>query len=261
MATRKKKEKAEKPQAEIEIIQREMERVSVWIVGTTPFICNRVSEKAKRQLLDPEPKGNRAKKEQSLKHHPLEEFRNSPYILRDDDAPTYLAVLAVSFKKSMMSAALDLPGTTKAQIGRLIRATGERLPLYGIPQIHMTVVRSADQKRTPDVRTRAIIPKWAAPFDMMYPVSILRSKSALNLLASAGESSGVGDWRQEKGSADYGSFRLAQPDDPELLAILSSGGREAQIAAMNSPVCYDQETEDLLEWWLERAKDRGLRVV
>jgi len=257
----RKKKEVEKQQTEIEIVQREMERISVWIVGTTPFICNRVSEKAKRELLDPSPRKNRVAKEQSLKHHPLEEFRSSPYILRDDSAPTYLAVLAVSFKKSMMSAALDLPGTTKAQIGRLIRAVGERLPLYGIPELFMTIVRSADQKRTPDVRTRAIVPKWAVPLDLMYPVPLLRSKSVLNLLAAAGEGSGVGDWRQEKGSADYGSFRLAQPDDEELLAILSSGGRDAQIAAMASPAYYDQETEELFEWWLERVRDRDLKVV
>ncbi len=244
---------------EVEILEVQRGRVRIGVVGTTPFICNRVSEKAWRELLLPAGKKTAAAKAQTLKHNPLVEFRNSPYTLTE--GPTLLALLAVSFKKAMMTAALDLPGTKKSQIGRMVRTEGERIPLYGVPQMLMAITRSADMNRTPDVRTRAIVPRWATVVDVTYSQPQLREKSVLNLFAAAGEFAGVGDWRTEKGSANYGSFRLVPADDPELLEIITTGGRDAQIEAMNSPTCYDDETEAMLSWFTSEADGRGFKVA
>lgn len=234
----------------IEIQELDRGTISLAVVGTTPFICNRASEKVMRGLLMPKGKKTAAEKQSSLKHEPLEEFRSSPYTLRDETAPTLLAFLSVAFKRAMMTAALDDPsGAKKSQIGRLVRLEGERVPLYGVPQMFMAVTRSADINRTPDVRTRAILPKWAMLLELTYAKPILQQKSVLNLFAKGGVFSGVGDWRTEKGSGNYGSFRLAGADDPELEEILATGGRAAQIAALNSPAFYDDETEALFTWW------------
>lgn len=245
---------------EIQILAVERGRVAVACVGTTPFICNRVSEKAKRELLAPKGKKTAAEKAQSLKHDPLAEFRVSPYTLPGDAAPTLLAFLAVGFKKAMMTAALDIPGAKKAQIGRLLFVEGERTPLYGIPQMLMSITRSADIKNTPDVRTRAIVPHWACLLDVTFAKPAMREKDVLNLLAAAGMFAGVGDWRTEKGSGNYGSFRLASANDPELKKILKTGGRMAQVAAMNTPTFYDQETEDLFNWYTTEVVARGFKV-
>lgn len=246
---------------EIEILTVEQGRMTVAIVGTTPFICNRVSEKAKRELILPKGRKTTAEKSQSLKHDPLRELRASPYTLADEAAPTLLAFLAVAPKRAAMTAALDIPGAKKAQIGRLVRVEGERLPLYGVPQMHMAIVRSADMNRTPDVRTRAILPKWAMLLEVTFAKPALREKSVLNLFAAGGMFAGVGDWRTEKGSGNYGSFRLAGADDPELLEILSTGGRAAQIAALNSPAFYDDETEELFTWYTGEVESRGFKVA
>ena len=255
MAPRKKTEQAQ----EVQIIAVGQERISVAVVGTMPFICNRVSEKAQRELLLPAGRKNAAEKSQNAKHDVYQEYRNSPYTL--DDGPTLLAFLATAFKRAMMTAALDMPGTKKAQIGRLVRVEGERLPLYGVPKLLMNITRSADISRTPDVRTRAIVPQWAMLLNITYPTPHLREKSVINLLAAAGLFSGVGDWRTEKGAGNYGSFRLAGNDDKELKQILAIGGRDAQIAAINTPTCYDDETESLLEWYRSATDERGLKVA
>lgn len=240
----------------ISIPPQEYAHYSCWVVGVTPFVCNRQSEKVKRELLMPSPKKNAAQRAQNLKHRPLDEFRDSPYTLADESAPTLLAFLATAFKKAMMTASLDVPGSSKAQIGRMIRVDGERLPLYGVPKMMMSVTRMADQKRTPDVRTRAVVERWAIPLTITYPSRIIKIPSVVNLLAAAGNFAGVGDWRTEKGSGNFGSFRIANDNDSELTAIIKEGGRAAQMKAMSSPAFYDDETKTLYDWWNDELSRR-----
>ena len=252
--------KASAGSTEIVIPQVELGTVRVGIVGTSPIICNRMSEKVQGILLTGGQKKTAAEKSQTLKHNPLEEFRSSPYTIASPESPTLLGFLSVSFKKAMMTAALDIPGAKKTQMGRLVRAEGERIPLYGLPQMFMAVTRSADMNRTPDIRTRVIVPKWAVLLDITFAKPMLKEKSVLNLLAAGGMFSGVGDWRTEKGSGNYGSFRLASANDAELKEIIATGGRDAQTEAMNSPSFYDDETEFLYEQFIATATDRGFKV-
>lgn len=247
--------------AEIEIVALEQGTVEVAVVGTAPFICERMSQKVELELLVPKGKKNAAEKATTLKHYPLQEYRDSAYTLADEKAPTLLAMLAVSFKKAMMTAALDDPGAKKSQVGRLVRVEGERLSIYGLPRMMMAVTRSADMNRTPDIRTRAIIPRWAVLARITFARPQFRDKGVLNLLAKAGVFSGVGGWRTEKGSANYGSFRLAEANDPEFKAIVKEGGRAAQAKAMTTPTFYDDETEYLYTEYRRIAAERGFKVA
>lgn len=95
----------------------------VCILGTTPLILNRMSQKAKRELLMPKGRKTAIEKQMSLKHNPLQEYRDSAYRLPESQ-PTLLAVMASGFKGAMAGAALDMPGTKKAQIGRLTYVNG-----------------------------------------------------------------------------------------------------------------------------------------
>lgn len=242
----------------IEVTQVEKGEMAYAILGTSPIILNRMSEKAQRILLAPSPRMTTAEKQANLKHNPLEEFRASPYTLREGE--TYLAALGSWFKQSMMTAALDHPGAKRTQIGRLVHAVDDRLPLYGIPQLMMAVTRSADMNRTPDIRTRAIVPHWACVVRMNWVQPILRQASVTNLLVQAGITSGAGDWRPQKGAGSYGSFEIVSHDDPRFQAVLSEGGREAQMTAMADPVFYDDETRSLYNWWTEEVTRRGFDV-
>lgn len=95
------------------------------IVGTSPLILNRMSQKAARELLMPKGRKTAIDKATSLKHVPVEEYRASAYVLKDEDSPTLLAHLATAFKGAIRSAALDMPGAKKSQIGRLTYIPGE----------------------------------------------------------------------------------------------------------------------------------------
>ena len=104
------------------------------------------------------------------------------------------------------------------------------------------------------------MPTWACLLNVTFADPALNEKTVLNLLAAAGMFAGVGDWRTEKGSGNYGSFRLAGTDDAELKTILKAGTRRAQIAAMNSPTFYDEETEELFNWYTTEVVARGFKV-
>ena len=72
---------------------------------------------------------------------------------------------------------------------------------------------------------------------------------------------GVGDWRIEKGSGNFGGFRLAAKDDKEFAAIVKAGNRSAQIKHLENPVFYNRETEELVEWFNAEVKRRGFKVA
>lgn len=229
-------------------------RVTVAILGATPLIYNAMSAKVRQGLLLPRKK-TKAEQAQTLKHDPPQEFRSSVY--RAKDGPTLLSFPAVAFKRALASAALDTGSAKRTQIDRLCWALGEHVPVYGVPQLRMDVVRSADINKTPDIRTRACLPEWACTLTLAYVSPALTEKTIIDLLASAGMIRGIGDFRQEKGAGNYGQFRIVGIDDPDYLRVVSEGGRAAQQAALDEPVAYDPESEELLLWWHEEAARRG----
>lgn len=231
-------------------------RFECHIVGTSPIILNRMSEKASRQLLLPRGRLTESERSLNLKHDPIAEYRASPYTLKDASQPTLLAFKAAGFKKALINAALDIPGTRKAQIGRLTFVVGDLLPLYGIPKLGMTIVRSADMNRTPDVRTRAIVGEWACSLQIEFVQPLIKAQAVANLLAAAGITQGVGDYRPEKGAGAYGQFRLADVDDPEFQRIVRAAGRQEQADALETPVCWDDESAELLAWYDDECTRR-----
>lgn len=231
-----------------EVMEIEKGELLFHVLGTTPLILNTMSEKARRTILEPGAKKNRAEKATTAKHDPLYEFRASAYTFSDAQRPTFIGFMASAFKAALRGAAIDIPGATKAEIGRLTYVEGDYVAIYGIPKIFMAITRSADMARTPDVRTRAILPEWACSVTISYVKPLVTQQSVINLLGAAGLIRGIGDWRPEKGSGSYGQFRLVGSNDPDYVRIVKTQGRKAQIAAFQSPECYDDETERLLEW-------------
>jgi len=127
-------------------------QVDCCILGTSPIILNRMSQKAARELLMPAGRKSAVQRATTLKHVPVDEYRASAYTLPTGDV--LLAVLSTAIKGALRSAALDMPGMKKAQIGRLTYLAGEYVGIYGVPRLFMSITRSADMNKTPDVRTR-----------------------------------------------------------------------------------------------------------
>jgi hypothetical protein len=251
--------KAQSSEGMLEIPVFETQMMEVALLGTTPIILNRLNEKAQRELLAPQGRRNAAARQASLKHDPYAEFRASPYTLlptAEDPSPlTYVAAQSSWFKKGMMLAALDIPGAKKAQIGRLIWVESDVTPLFGRPQLFMRYVRSADINRTPDIRTRAIVPQWACVIAVSFATRLISAQSIINLLSAAGKISGAGDWRNEKGSASFGQFAVVDPNDVRLGEILQQG-YTVQREAMEQAEPYDEESRELLAHWTQATKEK-----
>lgn len=250
-----------KKEQEISVLEVNQGVLDVCIIGVSPLIYNAMSEKAWHELLMPSGKKNAAERASTLKHEPFVEYRDSTYQNRGPSKTTRLNAPAAWFKKAMAAAALDIPGAAKSQIGRLVWAVGDRVDIYGVPQMMSAITRSADINKTPDVRTRAILPQWACRISFRYMKPILKEQTIANLLGAAGFTNGVGDWRQQKGSASYGQFMLVSQDDPRYLEIVKTGGVEAQEKALANPQFYDDETEKLMTWFTEERKRRGDNVA
>lgn len=253
--------KAKDTNPEIAITQISTGELEFCILGRTPLIMNRMSQKVWFELLLPKGRKTTADKASTLKHDPIAEFRASPYYMPDNSSPALLAIMPTAYKRGMGTAALDMPGANRTQIGRLVYVEGELLPVFGIPKVFMAITRSADMNHTPDVRTRAILPEWACRVRVSFVKPILREQSIANLLSAAGFVAGVGDWRQEKGSGSYGAYKLVSADDPDFMRITQTQGRDAQEAAMRSPIPYNDETSEMLAWFDVEVKRRGFHVA
>lgn len=238
----------------IEVAPLTVGRMTVWIKGITPLICNRMAGKAMRTLLLGGARKGKAEREQTLKHDPEAEFLNS-MDRRVIDGRTRLQFPAPAVKGAMMTAALETKGTNKTQIGRLVWIDGYSLDLYGVPQLLMSVVRSADMAHTPDVRTRAILGEWCMPVTICFMTPQLGEQAIIQLLSNAGLIVGIGDFRQEKGKGNYGQFMVVT--EAECKDIVKAGSTKQQDAALKNITCFDDASAELLEWWMGEIKKSG----
>jgi len=227
-------------------------------------VMNRMTKKVKEELLLPTCKLNKAAREAILKHNPPMEFRDSIYRCRDEHAPTLVHFPENAFKKAMAQAAIDTPGATKAAIGRLVQVIDPTVHIFGIPYLYMAVVRQAGMQKAPDIRTRALFPLWGCLLTIQYIRDLIREQDIANLLANAGMIVGIGDGRTEKGTFNYGQWELVHEDDKRLRDLMSKGGRKAQLAAMETPQCYDEDSQELLNFFhteiVRREADHKVKV-
>lgn len=247
---------AKQTEAEIKVQPLRRASARLRIIGTTGLFQNRMSNKVMQGLLVGTKKKTRAERVE-IKHDPVREFRDSMETM--DAGPTALGLRVVAVKAAMCTAALETPGLTKSSTQRLLFMPGDLTPLYGLPKLRLDVVRSADMNRTPDVRSRAYLPKWGAAIDVQFIVPQLSITSVVSLLCNAGILVGVGDFRQEKGKGAFGSFRVIGPDeqDDEWDDLVKHEGRMAQLAAIQNPEYADRDTTDLMAFFDEEVQRRA----
>lgn len=221
-------------------------RVTLRMIGTTPLYFNAMSAKAKRTLLIGGGKKTTAEKKE-LKHDPEAEYRDSVYRL--PSGSTLLGFPAPGVKGAMATAALETPGVTKTSVQRLIFLPEQKIKVWGKPFLRCDVVRSADMNKTPDIRTRAFLPRWCAEVDIAFVTPTLSVHSVVSLLSNAGVIVGIGDFRQEKGRGSYGCFSVHGDDLgdwQETWDSITAEGRDMQQAAMDKPEAADDDTAELL---------------
>ena len=230
-------------------------RVTLRMIGTTPLYYNAMSLKVKHTLQAGGAKKTAAEKRE-LKHDPEAEFRESVY--RQTEGETLLCFPAPGVKAAMATAALETAGVTKSSVNRLIFLPQQKVSVWGKPLLKCDVVRSADMNKTPDIRTRAYLPRWCAQVHIAFITPTLSVRAIVSLLANAGVVVGIGDFRQEKGKGSFGTFRvIGDGDDDDEWNEISQDGRAVQEFALFNPECADQDTEDLMAMYRHEVARRA----
>jgi len=191
--------------AQVQISRIDTSHMLVPIVGTSPLIIHKFSEKAKRQMLD------------------AQQGRKSPKQARDPEADYQAAFYrtkegygfpAVGFKACTIGAARfygkDVRMTDLRQFLFFKGQVSENDPqalveIVGEPRMREDVVRLGMSGT--DLRYRPEFPEWSAVLEVIFIKSSLTQESVLSLIDAGGMGVGVGEWRPEK-KGDFGTFQV-----------------------------------------------------
>lgn len=179
--------------------------VVVPIVGITPLIPGRFSEKAKAVMREKHTRGVKTAK--TLKN-PKEEAHGRCYWF-EDGRP---GVPAVNFKCAIVDAFRFFDGITMTMGQRCIYVVGEGIgqlvPIEGESEIKEDFVRNATG--VPDIRYRRYFWPWRTELRVIVRGLALDVSSIVNLVDAAGQC-GVCEWRPsspKSKSGIYGTFRV-----------------------------------------------------
>lgn len=183
----------------ISIPQIEVERMTIKVIGDSPLIVNRWSEKAKKQILDKQMKV--AKKGREAKD-PQKDFEESLYHYPDGG----FGFPSIAFKCAAVDACRFTDGTKMTVARGAFHVEGELVKIDGDkPQPREDMVRVG--MGTADIRYRAEFTKWSAMIPIAYNKHALSKEQIINLFNLAGFGVGVGEWRPEK-NGQHGRFHV-----------------------------------------------------
>lgn len=188
-----------------------IQHATIKVVGDSPLIMHKWSEKAKKEILDKQMK--KAGKGKEAKD-PVRDFIDSIYWL--DGEPKEKTVEAfneaiksgarfgfpsVAFKASAVSAGYRA-GVTKNMVtmNGAFHIDGEFVEIHGVPEMREDMVRVG--MGVADIRYRGEFKEWYAIFNVKYNASVISLEQLCNLFNLGGFSCGLGEWRPEKGGVN-----------------------------------------------------------
>jgi hypothetical protein len=182
---------------EARLLRPDIRLITVPIEGLSPLICHAWSDKAIKMMLDKQTQRATGPKEAK---DPDSDFRATLYPI-DDEVYGYPAG---AFKKAIVRA-----GTYSDMKMTFLRGAlyvvGDLVRIDGKPRSRRDMVRVA--RGAADIRYRAEFPDWRASLDIQYNARAVSAEQIVNLVATAGFSVGIGDWRPEH-DGSYGRFRV-----------------------------------------------------
>lgn len=217
--------------AVLQIARLQTETIIVPIIGTSPLIVHRFSEKARKQMLDAM---QGVKKVREIKD-PKAEFEGAFYRFHDGR----FGFPSIGFKNCTVGGARYYHGVTMTLLRQVIFMSGTYgvdnqalTEIKGIGEVVETddgigykvddVVMREDVVRVgqggTDLRYRPQFTQWRADLTIKYVTSQLSRESVLSLVDAGGMGVGVGEWRPER-SGEMGTFTI--DEDRELIAITS----------------------------------------
>lgn len=206
-----------KNQENIAIPAINIQTAIIRVVGDSPLIMHKWSEKAKKEILDKQMK--KAKTKGHDAKDPVRDFIDSMYWLEGEpeektEAGFEAAIQngarfgfpSVAFKASAVAAGFRA-GVTKNMVSMnaAFHIDGEFVEIKGIPEMREDMVRVG--MGVADIRYRGEFKEWSAEFAVRYNASAISLEQLVNLFNLGGFACGVGEWRAEKGGT-YGMYHI-----------------------------------------------------
>ena len=184
----------------VELPRPKIVQMRVKVVGVSPLIMHKWSDKAKKMILDKQMKT--AQKGRDAKD-PEQDYQDSMH--KDDDGD--YAFPSIAFKAAAVTACSQLAGVTKVFARGAFHIDGEYVKIEGKPNMREDMVRIG--MGVADIRYRAEFKEWSAEIPVRYNAGVISKEQIVNLFQLAGFAVGIGEWRPEK-DGSYGMFRLAE---------------------------------------------------
>ena len=200
MATKEKSQK-------IQIKTPNIKVVTVPIIGDTPYVPHRISEKTAGLAQHIDQQGKYIKAVVKEPRDLDAEYESCFYYDPDGN----MAIPGSAFQKAMCTAAIDLnQDIHMTTVKRNIHVLTQWAVLsYDEIRRREDVVRQSGKSRAPDLRARPEFINWKTEIVIRFDADIFPLASVMNLLARAGASIGVGDHRLEQGH-DSGAFHIGE---------------------------------------------------
>ncbi len=215
MSTPKKKAEEQHDEAGITISEIGTETLSVPILGTSPLLMHRFSEKSKRAMLDAM-QGRRSPREPK---DPEAEYQSAIYWLDD----VRYGFPAIAFKAATVGAARFYGNSVKMTelrqslffLGEMGKSdSAQMFEIVGEPIMREDVVRVS--RGGTDLRYRPEFTEWSSTLTIVYVKSMLTRDSVVSLVDAGGLGVGVGEWRPEK-NGDFGTYKVDPTREVEVL--------------------------------------------
>lgn len=207
----------EEPTAQIAIDQIAVEKLSVPIVGTSPLIVHRFSEKAKREMLDK----MQGRKTPKAPKDPQAEYESCFYWMKGEKDGTPGFPVGGFHQATVGAARFYGKDVTMTGLRQFLFMRGEPgtdgvslTPIEGTaPIMREDYVRVGQGT---DLRYRPQFTEWSTRLTVLYVKSALTRTSVLSLIDAGGLGVGVGEWRPEK-KGDFGTYTIDLTREIEVL--------------------------------------------
>ena len=178
------------------------------LVGDTPLIVHKWSDKAKKMMLDKQMKKASAGKEAK---DPEKDFEDSLYKLPNNE----YGFPIIGFKSAAVTACTSIGNVTKVAARQAFHVDGDFAVIRGdAPTMREDMVRVG--MGTADIRYRAEFRTWWTDIAVKHNANVMSAEMILNLFNTAGFAVGVGEWRPEK-DGQFGRFRVANAEETRAL--------------------------------------------
>ena len=191
-----------------------IETLSLTLIGDTPLICHKWSEKAKKEMLDKQMKKAKGAK---VAKDPKKDYIDSMYWLSEiPEDPTEKEIEeadfgfpAIAFKNAAVGACRNIDGmkmTIARGVFHIVADGNGLVEIDGSPNIREDMVRIGNG--VADIRFRGEFKDWNVSLTIKYNKNVLSEEQIVNLFNTAGFAVGIGEWRPEK-DGQNGMFHVA----------------------------------------------------